>query len=231
MTATLDQLEAVIPQLSERDRSFAADLVAKGRKYGLSDKQAYWVDTLHSRATKPVVRETHQVGDLSNILKLFDKAAEHLKRPAICLPAPGSYTPGSTKHDGRWIKISVAGAGARVPGSLNVATKAPFGEGTWFGRIKRDGTFEKSFKADLPEGLVTLLQAFASDPAAVAGAFGKLTGHCVFCSRSLEDERSTDVGYGPVCAKRYGLRWGGKATAQDDGPDHITRGEIATGTQ
>jgi hypothetical protein len=42
-----------------------------------------------------------------------------------------------------------------------------------------------------------------------AAEFGKVTGACVFCSRLLTDERSLEVGYGPVCADKNGLPWGG----------------------
>jgi hypothetical protein len=41
-----------------------------------------------------------------------------------------------------------------------------------------------------------------------AAAFGRLTGQCVFCARELTDQRSIDVGYGPVCAGKNGLPWG-----------------------
>lgn len=41
-----------------------------------------------------------------------------------------------------------------------------------------------------------------------AASFGALTGRCVFCDRELTDERSIEVGYGPVCAERNGLPWG-----------------------
>ena len=41
-----------------------------------------------------------------------------------------------------------------------------------------------------------------------AAQLGHLTGRCVFCSRKLTDDRSTEVGYGPICADREGLPWG-----------------------
>jgi hypothetical protein len=44
-----------------------------------------------------------------------------------------------------------------------------------------------------------------------AAAFGHEHSRCVFCSHKLSDEkdgRSVDVGYGPVCAEKYGLPWG-----------------------
>ena len=47
--------------------------------------------------------------------------------------------------------------------------------------------------------------------AAEAAAFGHQHENCVFCSRSLTDDkdgRSVQVGYGPICASKYGLPWG-----------------------
>jgi hypothetical protein len=44
-----------------------------------------------------------------------------------------------------------------------------------------------------------------------AAAFGKITGTCIACGLTLTDDgknKSLDVGYGPVCAKRYGWPWG-----------------------
>lgn len=40
---------------------------------------------------------------------------------------------------------------------------------------------------------------------------GAITTHCVYCNRTLTDTepgRSTERGYGPVCAAKYGLPWG-----------------------
>lgn len=44
--------------------------------------------------------------------------------------------------------------------------------------------------------------------AAEAGAQGIATARCMFCSRGLEESSSKDLGYGPVCAKNYGLPHG-----------------------
>jgi hypothetical protein len=44
-----------------------------------------------------------------------------------------------------------------------------------------------------------------------AARFGHEHHRCVFCARTLTDEqdgRSVDVGYGPICADKYGLPWG-----------------------
>lgn len=48
-----------------------------------------------------------------------------------------------------------------------------------------------------------------------AARFGKLHGFCVNCARDLDDDRSLAVGYGPVCAKRYGWFYPNAAQAAD----------------
>jgi hypothetical protein len=44
-----------------------------------------------------------------------------------------------------------------------------------------------------------------------AAAFGKITGTCIACGLKLTDDgknKSLEVGYGPVCAKKNGWPWG-----------------------
>jgi hypothetical protein len=141
---------------------------------------------------------TQAVGDLSPIMALFDRARAHLKYPAIVL-------------DG--FRVSIAGARAANPGSLNVTgiekhfnAQRGRDERTWFGRVSLDGSFAPSRAA--PADLADKLRAFAADPAGVAAAFGHLHGACCFCMRALSDDRSTAVGYGPICADHFGLPWG-----------------------
>jgi hypothetical protein len=55
-------------------------------------------------------------------------------------------------------------------------------------------------------------------PADVTGAFGLLAGRCIYCSHKIDTPESTAVGYGPVCAGKYGLPWGGPATAPTPPP-------------
>lgn len=57
-------------------------------------------------------------------------------------------------------------------------------------------------------GVVMALSAEDKLSAEEAAAFGKLYGICIFCNRDLTDERSIEVGYGPVCAENQGLPWG-----------------------
>lgn len=41
-----------------------------------------------------------------------------------------------------------------------------------------------------------------------AAAFGSMTGHCCFCNTAIDTPESVAVGYGPICAGKFGLPWG-----------------------
>ena len=193
-------LRACVGELSENDQRFALSLLRQGEKNGkLSEKQIVWVDRLTERATKPKTAKTAEVGNLANVIALFDTARKHLNWPAIMLG-----------YDSRLLRLTVAGAKAKVPGSVNVVDKE---SKTWFGRVHTDGRFEMSTGNPAPQSAIDLLTRFAADPAGVASEHGRLTGNCCFCNTALTDERSTAVGYGPVCADHYGLAWGKSKTS------------------
>lgn len=199
MTHTVQELEAALPTLPTSKQSFAASLIAQASSRGLSDKQMYWVNKLIDDAAKPAPTAVN-VGDLSAINALFDKARAHLKYPAIVMSVPAAQMT---------IRINVAGPSAKFPGSLNVCSgeKPAMDERrTWFGRVMKDGAYTPS--ANAHDAIVERLRAFAADPAGIAAEHGKLTGRCCFCNRHLQDERSTAVGYGATCAAHYGLSWG-----------------------
>ena len=95
-------------------------------------------------------------------------------------------------------------------GVLYVTDGGPWGDNRYFGAIDlASGAFRVGRESSPPVN--ALLTEFEADPAGVAARYGHLTGRCSFCARNLDDVRSVDVGYGPVCAKRYGLPWGERA--------------------
>jgi hypothetical protein len=196
----IETLRAVLPQLPARDQDFASSLLTQfARKGSLSDKQWPFVTRLVEKATvgeKP--RETEALGDLSGILALFDNASKSgLKKPAIVLEVEGIGG----------VKINVASENAKVPGSLNVVAKDRFdhaGRSLWYGRILKTGAFEKSPRAVSPAALLSKLHAFAEHPAEVAAEHGRITGHCAFCSRPLTNPESIELGFGPICRRKWG---------------------------
>jgi hypothetical protein len=200
MAVTLDDLDAAIKagKVPEKDRGFATDLVTKGRIRPLSVKQLHWVGVLFNRAMGKVA--TKVVGDFSGVYALFQKAKTHLKYPKVTL----------LTAEGNPLQLYLSGPQSRMPNMVNVTDGAGYGNSTWYGRISPEGTWTPNDRLDtlvLPP-ILKVLKKLAKDPEGVAAEYGKLTGNCCFCVRKLADARSTDVGYGPVCAKRYGLRWG-----------------------
>lgn len=194
--SAIETLRANLPNLPASDASFAQSLVQQAARRPLSAKQMAWVDKLNQRASAPP-RVSACVGNVAGLLALFNTARSNgLRNPAIVAQSPVGP-----------IRLSVAGSTARQPGTINVAEKGRFGEATWFGRIKLDGTFEAS-RDGAPAELIDYLTTFAERPAQMAAAHGHATGSCCFCNKELTDARSVAVGYGPVCATKWALPWG-----------------------
>jgi len=191
-------LEAVISKLSVRDRDFAGDLLSNFRRWGkLSEKQLQWVDTLTQRATNPQPAPKAEVTvDVQRIQELFDRAATKLRRVRISLQDTA----------GNPVVFARAGKMSKYAGQIMLTDGRPFGENKFYGRIDVDGKFYPTRHAG--KDVVNLVSEFAANPEEVAGRYGRLTGGCCFCAHPLKDNRSLSVGYGPICADRFGLNWG-----------------------
>ena len=199
----LTDLQTALPALADRDRAFALSLLQQGARRDLTPKQMVWVAKLVERASAPQAPQAAPVGDIAPILALIERARSRLKWPAILL--------GTAEVT---LRLSIAGPGSRHPGTINVTDTVrdeATGRRAWFGRITQAG-FEASPTLDAAhkDAVTAMLVAFAADPVAEAAAYGHRTGHCCFCNTRLDDERSTDMGYGPICARNYGLPWGNR---------------------
>jgi hypothetical protein len=184
----------------------------RGEPMPLTGPQRYW---LHKLALEELARAGKAkaspaaaavaLGDLAALQALFARAAEHLQAPKVRLLMPaadGALDP----HAGR-VVLAPRTRGARK-GSVAVSD-GQYG-GTFYGWIDPAGSFLPS--AGCPEAVKALLVALAADPAKVAGEHGRIMGVCCFCGQALTDERSTAVGYGPICAKHWALPWGDQQT-------------------
>jgi len=119
-----------------------------------------------------------------------------LKHPKARFLAPG----------GGELRLSLAGERSKVPGSIQVYVR----DG-WVGRVEPpDGRIAGPLAQD--QALVDVLLLIARDPAAAAKEYGALMCKCSFCGLPLTDDGSVEVGYGPVCAKKWGLPWQRKGT-------------------
>lgn len=198
MSTPYQQLQAAARNLQGRDQEFANSLLAQWSERGsLSEKQMHWIGVLTDRASKPAAEATPArqsfVADLTRIRELFDRAAEAgLKRPKIDLQVNGTD-----------VRLQPAGPQSRNPGFVYVK-RIKDGDWEYAGKVSPNGTYY----GHSGDGVLAALQALAADPAAAAAAHGHTTGNCCFCSRLLTDPASVEVGYGPICAERYGLPHG-----------------------
>lgn len=90
-----------------------------------------------------------------------------------------------------------------------VSDGGPYGRSTYYGRINEDGKFYTS-KDGCPVAVLALLDEFEASPVSFVMNNGLRTGRCCFCDARLDDPISYKIGYGPVCAKHYGLPHGKK---------------------
>lgn len=133
---------------------------------------------------------------LNNIVEMLNHANKTIKSPSIQIVT-----------DDATYSLTIAGEQAQLPGTINVVSKS-----IWYGRIFLDGKFQASKKIPEPviEQLINELQAFNHNPEKMARAYGRRTGRCCFCNLPLTNEKSIEVGYGPVCARNYRLYYGKK---------------------
>jgi hypothetical protein len=184
-----DALFSKITNLEFSDPSFAQKLVVAFHNGNLSPAMQFWLHKLAQPKQAPKAVTTIL---MDGIVNLFAKASEKLKRPAVVLAA----------GDGTKVKISLAGSNSKYTGSVMVSSPS-FG-GAYYGRITEGAFFAGR---DNKPVVFDLLKSFSENPAEVAAQHGHATGCCCFCNKALTDERSTKVGYGPVCAGKYGLAW------------------------
>ena len=104
------------------------------------------------------------------------------------------------------IRLGVAGARSKYPGSIHITDGRPFGQNTYYGRIDKDGSWNPSRRS--PDWVAETLRELDTQTLEFVVKYGQRTGNCCFCRRHLETAESVAAGYGPVCAEKYGLPWG-----------------------
>lgn len=151
---------------------------------------AQCIDAVELSVTKPGPVVRTQASVTPGSVTAFLKAAQaYIKHPKVRFLAP----------DGKGeLRLSLAGSTSRYPGAVQVKVN-----GIWAGRIEADGRLTPNLSADAK--MVDTLTAIAADPAGAAKAYGALMCRCSFCDKPLTDEGSVKAGYGPICAKHYGL--------------------------
>ncbi len=137
------------------------------------------------------------IPNFGQLFNMFDKAAESLKFPRMQL-----------EHDNAIIRMIRCGPNSHYHGGINVEIN-----GVWFGRIERDGNMYGYRHCQLRrenvdvglQGIFEYLLAFSENPTFHARMHGHRYNYCCFCSRELTNAVSVVLGYGPICAGKYGL--------------------------
>lgn len=131
-----------------------------------------------------LVRRYDKNGSLTERQRSYVVSLAQPKQAPQCDPQPGDLV-----AVGDDVIIIVAGKSGRPYGKRLV-------EGRW--------TYESGLIHRAQQGAILKGEALAR----VASEYGHATGVCMFCARDLTDERSIEVGYGPVCAGHHDLPWG-----------------------
>jgi len=199
---TTEALQKALPHLSSGDADFATSMINQhARRGSLSAKQWMWVVKLTGKANTPLpAMPKVEVGSFAGVYELLQGANASLKYPKIRLQT----------EDGQKVVLSILGPRSKNAGNVNVTDGGSFGQGAWYGHVDGSGGWTKPTRVRNIHQVGEVLRKLAADPRQTAAAYGKLTGSCCFCGRHLEADGSMEVGYGPVCAKHYGLPWGSK---------------------
>lgn len=144
-----------------------------------------------AKATKAVATvPTPTVDGIGAVVAFLQAARDRgLKFPKARFLAPG----------GGELRLSLAGDQSKYPGSVQVKV-----DSEWIGRVEASGATAGRAFTGTPAMIATMI-AIAKDPAAAAKAYGALMCRCSFCNLALTDEGSVEAGYGPICARNWGL--------------------------
>lgn len=136
--------------------------------------------------------------DATRIVELFKTAYAYgaKRRPKIVLET----------SNGMPVMFAPAPPSGRNAGCVYVSNGEAEPANVYYGKITPNGKFEPA-KACSDE-IRDLIVALAKDPVGVARAYGLATKYCCFCAAELTAGESQAVGYGPICAEKYGLPWG-----------------------
>lgn len=194
VVATIDKLRDVVEHLAPSDRTFANSLIVQyDSRQTLSVKQWPFVQRLYDKAVAsktPAPAAPTNVGSVSKLVELFDNAkSSGIQFPKIRFG-----------HEDHTIVMSLAGPNARFPGSINVVC-----DEVWLGRVTREGHYTNPRKTPEPINVKEVLAKLAANPMEEMVAYGKRSGTCCLCARTLTNPASIAAGIGPVCVNKWGL--------------------------
>lgn len=120
------------------------------------------------------------------------KGMEKVEAALHSAKAHGLKKPGLRLGD---FLFKLAPATGKNPGAIYVTE----GE-VYLGKIF-EGEFFPMTKCDADR--LAYIKSICADPEAAAVAYGKMTGNCACCGKTLSDPKSIALGIGPVCKVKY----------------------------
>ena len=153
----------------------------------LSDKQISSAQRMIDKmATNRKIRESKiKTVDTTKIDELFATAQSNgLKRP--------NFYVGD-------LRLSLASERSKNFGAIYVQHS-----GDYVGKIM-DNVFMPILSA--PQDAIDILMSIADNPRQSAIEHGKMSNHCSMCNKELTDDHSIELGYGKVCASKWGFEY------------------------
>lgn len=95
------------------------------------------------------------------------------------------------------VRVEHGKTGTRWDGWTFVKDAAAYGQRNRYGMQKPGQPYRGKIEDELA--------AILDNPVAAVKAYGALTGKCAMCNRKLEDERSVELGIGPICEAKNPL--------------------------
>lgn len=178
---------------AERGSEFAASMIQNIRKWGhLTERQLLAVQGGMERdRVRTAEREAAKAAELARAPIITDKLAaafEAAHNKGLANPI--------LRFEG--FAISEAKRTSANAGALYVKEK-----GVYLGKIM-GGRFLASYDGKQRSGLADKIAEVMVDPVEAAIRYGRETGKCSCCGRTLTDPASVAAGIGPICAENMG---------------------------
>jgi hypothetical protein len=183
-TSTLSD-QKVYDILSTLRSAFAVSLLSKWGK--LSDAQYAWAHKLAVDADTETAVDSDNSYSFEQLFSVFRIARQSLKRVKLRLET---------------FNLSIS----QDLQSIWVTSATEMEEGRYGLQPKYLGKITANRIADsVPDDIKTAILAVANDPLSAAVRYGKTTGNCSCCGRTLTDPVSVEAGIGPICKTKWGM--------------------------
>lgn len=194
------------------DVEFVTSLIDARKKYGhWTNKQDFWARAKYAKVLGLVGFKPHRdYTGYQQVLDNLKKAGQKLLHPKIHL----------VMEDGEPLVLSLHKSQDKI--TLTDGEAYPLN--AWYGYVVEGGNLilSKHIDPERKAKVLKVMMAYKADPVGTVASYGHQTGRCSFCHKTLTDPQSVAAGYGPVCAKKYGLLTNYKAA--QTGPEFTPSG-------